>query len=256
MPIDRRALLAVVLGLLLLPGCGDGPGEQGEISVGAAASLRRVLPDLIERYRGDHPGAAFRVTYASSGTLRTQIEAGAPIDGTLLASERDVDQLVERGHAEADSRTVVARNVLVLVAGPESPATSIADLPSLPAKARVAIGAPGSAPVGRYARDLLRGRGLWDGLQEHLVFARDVSAVVAYVRRGEAAAGFAYATDARDVPELQVLEIADGADDPTPLIVGVAVKQAPGAAEFRSFLGWLATPDAREVLAAHGFGAP
>ena len=62
MRIDRRAFLALLLvplllGPLVAGGCGDGPGSNGTITLGAAASLRRVLPELIETYRADHPDA-------------------------------------------------------------------------------------------------------------------------------------------------------------------------------------------------------
>lgn len=259
MRIDRRGILArgLVLALVgLLAGCAEGADDDGTVTLGAAASLRRVLPELIEAYGTIDPDARFDVTYASSGTLRSQVDAGAPLDGVLLASERMADQLIRSQRAVADSRTVVASNVLVLIAARDSPATTIAALPALPDEARLAIGAPASAPVGRYARDLLRARGLWDDLQEHLVYARDVRAVVAYVRRGEAAAGFAYATDARTAPDLVVLEVADGTQDPTPRIVGVAIADAPQAAGVQTFLAWLTSPEAQAVLAAHGFGAP
>ena len=256
MRIDRRALLAAACALSVLGGCGDPPARDGAVHLGAAASLRRVLPALIDAYAAEHPEAAIEASYAGSGTIRAQAEAGAPIDAVLLASDQHLDLLVARGVAKAEARVVVARNVLVLVGGSDSPATSIAALPELPSRARLAIGAPDSAPVGRYARDLLQARGLWDALQSRLVHARDVSAVVAYVRRGEAAAGFAYATDVRGVEGVRVLERADGAEDPAPLVVGAVLAEAPHEAAARAFLAWLAEPAAREVLAAHGFQNP
>ncbi len=258
MPTDRRAVLAAAgLALLVLSGCGNGPHAEGEITLGAAASLRHVLPELLDTYRETVPDARFRVTYAASGTLRAQVEAGAPLDGVLLASDTMAASLVAAGQATHGSRVVVARNVLVLVAAPSADrALRFDTLAALPAGDRIAIGTPDTAPVGTHARTLLRARGVWDRLEEQLVYARDVSAVMAYVKRGEAQVGIAYATDARAAPELAVLDRAEGAEDPAPRVVGVAVAEATHAAAAGAFLAWLTTAPAQAVLAAHGFGKP
>src|SRR5690606_34428866 len=113
MRITRRSFTCL---LVALAGCRDERDGTVEVTLAAAASLRVVLPALIEGFAADHPRARIRPSYGASGDVRKRVEDGAPYDAVMMASAEPVADLVASGHVLPDSRRVVARNDLVLIA--------------------------------------------------------------------------------------------------------------------------------------------
>jgi ABC-type molybdate transport system substrate-binding protein len=83
-------------------------GQNREVTFAAAASLRQVLPKLIDACEKKHPGAHFVATYGASGDLEKQVEAGAPIDAVIFASGKPVDELIADSRVDKATRRVVA----------------------------------------------------------------------------------------------------------------------------------------------------
>ena len=141
------------LALLALVAC---HGDKPHLSIGAAASLRSAMPELVAAY-GKQTGTRVDVRYGSSDVLAKQVRDGVAFDALLLADEAVIDpSLVSKRH-------IIATNPIVLV-GPPGTSTTFLDLASLPGGAKIAIGDPKSVPVGRYARTYLQQLGSWDGL--------------------------------------------------------------------------------------------
>ncbi len=254
MPHDsRRDLpwLALAIGLAVLgQGC---TRAEPEVTLGAATSLREVVPALIHAYEAAGPAGHPRVTatYAASGDLKKQVEAGAPLDAVLLAGARPLDELAAEGRVDAASRRTLASNELVLV-GKRAAALTFDTLTTLPAGEHLAVGDPRTVPAGEYARDYLRGLGEWDALEPRLVLGANVAAVLVYARRGEAAAAIVYRTELRGVTDLAILDAAHGPSAPHPKVVAATVTGGkPGAA---AFLEFVASPAGQQVLASFGFG--
>jgi len=248
----RLGLLAAALGLWA---CARS-APAGEVTVAAAASLRAVLPDLARAYQATHPGAHLAATYGASGDLKKQVEGGAPVDAVIFAAGRPVDELAAAGRVEATSRRVIASNALVLIGPRGGPSATFATLAALPAGEHVAIGEPGAVPAGDYARAYLTTLRQWEALQGRLVLGGDVSAVLAYVRRGEVAAAIVYRTEVRGVPEVVVLDEARGPGAPHPEVVAAVVSGARGAAGAGAFLQFVASDEGQRILGEHGFGPP
>ena len=89
-------------------------------------------------------------------------------------------------------------------------------------------------PAGRYTKQALIEAKLWDALQPKLVQAQNVRQALDYVARGEAEAGFVYATDAAS--QAQKVKVALTVPTATPVRYPVAAigscKQKPAACEF------------------------
>ena len=119
---------------------------------------------------------------------------------------------------------------------------------------RIALGNPASVPAGRYARDALQRAGLWNDLAPRLVFGENVRQVLDYVARGEADAGFVYASDVLAANgRVQVAETVAT----SPIVYPVAVvKGSANVDAARAFVAFLDTPAARAILLRHGFAAP
>jgi molybdate transport system substrate-binding protein len=240
----------------LLCACSRSSPPAGEVTLAAAASLRGVLPELSRAYQAGHPDAHVTATYGASGTLKQQVEGGAPVDAVLFAAARPVDELIAAGEVEAASRRVIATNALVLVGPRGGRPVTFATLDALPVGERVAVGDPGAVPAGEYARAWLRSLGKWDALQGRLLLGGDVAAVLAYARRGEVAAAVVYRTEVRGVDDVVVLDEARGPAAPRPEVVAGVVHGARGAGEAGAFLGFVGSPEGQKVLADFGFGPP
>jgi molybdate transport system substrate-binding protein len=230
------------------------------VTVFAAASLGDVLQALARRWADRAP--ALRLSFAASSTLARQIEQGAPADIFISADEAWMDYLARRGRIDAASRRVLATNRLVVVrAGPPRAGEPPEDVAALRGAllagepdARIATGDPAHVPVGLYAEAALRRLGLWSAVDPRLVRADNVRSALAFVERGEAAAGIVYATDARVARGLHIAARFPAASHapiryPAALVAGAA----PAA---REVLARLFAPEAQTALREAGFGAP
>src|ERR1700733_6852877 len=88
--------------------------QAESITVFAAVSLKETLVEIGKTYEaqtGDHVDFNF----AASGPLAAQIAQGAPVDAFISAANKQVDQLIKGGKADAGSYRVIAKNSLVLI---------------------------------------------------------------------------------------------------------------------------------------------
>lgn len=259
MTLIGRLFVTLLLGassLAVGPVRAAAPAGSG-IVVFAAASLSESLQALADRYQHD-TGTPVRISFAASGTLARQIEAGAHADVFLSADAQWMDYLAERHLIDAHSRHDLLLNRLVLIA----PADSKVQLrlgPGVPVVAalgggRLALADPDSVPAGRYAKQAFVALGVWDRLEPVTVRAQDVRAALLWVARGEAPLGVVYATDARVEPRVRVVDTFP-ASTHAPIVYPVAVTSTadPAAAAFARYLD---TGAARAEFEARGFALP
>lgn len=249
-------IVLALFALALVLGCAKAPPKKTEVLLGVAASFRHATPVLIAAYAADHPDVAIVATYGGSGDLKRQVDGGAPIDGVIFASGKPVDELVAAGRVEAASRRVIATNKLVLIGPRGARPITFSTLEMLPAGEKLAIGDPASVPAGQYAREYLQALGKWRALQGSLVFGGDVSAVLAYARRGEVAAAIVYRTEIRGIDDVIVLDEAKGEGAPHPEVVCAAVRGARASTEAAAFLAFAGSAEGTRILADFGFGPP
>jgi molybdate transport system substrate-binding protein len=249
MELGSPTLIALTVSLAL--GCHE---REPEVTIAAATSLRGVMPALIASYEATHPGRKVTATYAASGDLKQQVEAGAPLDAVFFAGARPADELIGEGKAEAASRVVVASNELVLVGRQGTKALSFESLGALPRDAKLAVGDPRTVPAGEYAKSYLTALGEWDALQDRIITGSNVAAVMVYARRGEAAAAIVYRTEVREAPDLVVLDVAHGKDAPHATVVAALVTH--GRRDAADFLGFASSAVARDTWRSFGFGPP
>ena len=242
--------LVALLGAVLLT-CGD-PQPAGPV-VFAAASLADVLPEIAEEFvarGGERPTFSF----AGSGTLARQIEAGAPADLFVTADPALLDASVRAGRVRGEEVVAVASNALVVVT-PRDRRLAVGAASDLARASRIAMADPETAPAGAAARDWLQRAGVWDAVRPIVVPTLDVRAALAAVATGNARAGLVYATDARAEPERVTVAWRVPADQAPP-IVYVAVPLTGAGEPARAFLRHLASDAARATFRAHGFADP
>ena len=247
-----KSLTMVLAGLVLvaLAACSPAPlpGREDTVTVFAAASLTDALTEIAVDY-GRSGGPRVRLSFAASGAVARQVEAGAPADVVILADPVWMDRLAAAGRL-GERRFDLLVNDLVVIA-PAQAAVSEDPFATLPAGSRVAIGDPESVPAGAYARTWLQATGRWEAVRERLVFAADVRGVRAFVARHEAALGVVYRSDVVGQDEVRI--VLEPPPPEQPAILYPAAETADGGAEGRAFLDHLRTPRAAAIFRRHGF---
>lgn len=185
-----KKLLILILGLLL-----SVSAFSKEIVVSAAASLKNCLEEILPEYE-KLSGDKVLLNLGGSGTLRTQIENGVPVDLFISADQKNVKILVDKNMVKKENSYDFLSNSLILVKSPysKSSVNSVEGLKN--SDVYLVIGNPDTAPVGNYTLTALKNLEILDKLnREKLVYAKDVSAVVQYVEMGEADFGVIYNSD-------------------------------------------------------------
>jgi molybdate transport system substrate-binding protein len=248
----RRVFLALLAGLVLATA---GQAQASDLLVFAAASLKNAAEDIGKAYEASGAG---KVTYsfASSADLAKQIENGAPAAIFISADTKWMDYLAERKLIVADTRRDLLGNRLVLIAPADS--TIILDLaPGAPlaqalGDGKLAMADPDSVPAGRYGKAALEALNLWSSAEPAVVRAKDVRATLAFVERGEAAAGIVYATDAMVSKKVRIVDEFPEASHPK-IVYPIALIGGQDDAAARAFYDFLVGQKARGVFLDYGF---
>ncbi|MBC7783886.1 MAG: molybdate ABC transporter substrate-binding protein [Burkholderiales bacterium] len=226
---------------------------QPVIHVSAAISLREALEKTAVEFKSAE-GCEIKFNFGASGVLAAQVEQGAEVDIFIGASHRHVDQLIQKGTVEKESKTVIARNELVLVTPAAS--TQIASFQDLAADTtgKVAIGEPRTVPAGEYAMQTFDGLTLSTAVAPKLIFGATVRQVLDYVVRGEVDAGVVYRTDA--IVAGAAVRVAAVADESwhTPIeYPSVIVGSSQSKELSRKYITFLQSEAGQEILCKRGF---
>lgn len=229
------------------------PQITGTLMVSAAASLTDALLEIKQAFEAEHD-VEITFNFGGSGKLAQQIEQGAPVDVFISANTNWMDILVEHDFILSDSLTNVISNELVLIAHRDEPFT-YDQLSAINTNeiAQFAIGHPESVPAGTYAKQALVASGLWNELEQKVVYTQDVRQVIAFVATGNADLGIVYASDALIAEEVKVLTTIDASlhdDIAYPAAIVTHAKNQPAAAAFLTFL---TSAQAQEIFTRYGF---
>lgn len=138
------AALVIVL-LNVCPACRR---EQATESVTIDVLLAASLMDAVQVVQGEHFDESeprIRLNAGGSTTLRRQIEHGAPCDVFISADDEQIDRLIEQRLIDSASRTVVARNAMVVVQRKLDDDQSRRDVSGVPSEVPGDVDAKGGA---------------------------------------------------------------------------------------------------------------
>ena len=126
-------------------------------------------------YKKEHENVKFVFNFDSSGTLKTQIEEGAPADIFISAAMKQMDELDKGGFIKKDSIVKLLENKVVLIQ-PKDAKTEISSFEDV-ATDKVSMVAIGNAdvPVGQYTEQIYKNLGLWDQVAAKANLATNVS---------------------------------------------------------------------------------
>ena len=229
-------------------------GKTVEINVSAAASLKDALEKINENYK-QATGTTVVLSLGGSGSLSKQIKEGAPTDLFISASNKAMNELVENGTVEKESVSVILKNSLVLVVPKDNAAKieKVEDLANLDEKSKLAIGETETVPAGQYAKESLTNLKLWDKVESHVVYAKDVRQVRSYVEGGEAVAGFIYSSDAAGDDKIKVVQTMDESTHKKIVYPSAVIKGAANAEAAKEYEAFLKTDASMKIFEEFGF---
>ncbi len=247
-----RTLFTLILSLVLAAAA-----RAETVTISAAISLKEALTLIGKTYESKTTDKV-EFNFGASGPLAAQIEQGAPVDAFISAADKQVDELIKAGKADAQSRRLVVRNSLVLIvpAAEVNPPKSFDDLTADSVR-KIAIGEPKSVPAGQYAMQTLQSLKLTDALTPKIIYTANVRQVLDYVVRNEVDAGMVYTTDAKVAGDkVRVVATAsaslhDPIEYPAIIITGATHQSAA-----IRFLEFLQSSVAKDVFATQGFVLP
>ena len=248
LPNCLRAVAAALIAAAA-PACGVREENPASILFFAAASTQDAVREISTRFEAENQ-VPVTLNFAASSTLAQQILAGAGGDLFLSANLHWVKEVMTQGLASRRRDLLGNRLVVIAPSGSGLQLRKPSDLLD-PRIARLSLADPEGVPAGIYARDALRGLGLWQFLQSKVVRGSDVRQALFFVERGEAEAGIVYATDLRISDAVQPLLELDDASI-RPIVYPLVLLKSPGKAATR-FFEYLSSPESAEVFRRFGF---
>ena len=261
-----RKTLTLMTVLALLIG-GTGALAQTEIIVFAAASLTETLTEVAGRYMAARPDVMVTCNFDSSGTLKTQIQEGAPCDLFISAAKKQMDQLDINASAEVNTegldfvdratRVDLLENRVTLVV-PDGNPKGIESFDRLAERLKdedilLAIG-NSDVPVGQYTRKIFEYYGIdEEAVSGKLTYGSNVKEVTTQVAEHSVDCGIIYGTDAFSAGLSVVDEATEAMCGGRVVYPAAVLKSAAEPLAALDFLAYLQTDACAEVFASVGF---
>lgn len=243
----------VIFGLFLLCsiGCVSDPTTRDEILVFAAVSLVDALKDVSASYE-NHSSTTITINYGGSQMLAQQIASGAQADLFISAGATPMEFLTTRGIVGSDRIDLLNNKMILVMKSDRSKLDSLDTLRSTDIH-RIALANPEFAPAGIYAKQSLLNLGLWQVLEEKLVFSSDVRVALTYVESGNVDAAFVYETDVQKTRGLKILDIVP-IESYSPIVYPAAlINRSSQKQRSHKFLEFLQSQEALGIFKNHGF---
>ena len=250
-----RKKIAIFISLILsfsIMACSNSKEENKEIQISVAASLLEPMQKIVANFENEN-NVKVNINSGGSGTLKKQIVSGADVGLFISANERYVDELIEEGFVDATQKTNPFTNTLVLVRSNSSDEEikSIDDIVNKDVK--IAIGEVNTVPAGEYTKEALSNLGVWDSIQDKIIYCKDVTAVKSYVERGEVDCGFIYGSDALNIKDASV-EFTVDEKLHTPIVYTMApIKDYKESELCEKLIKTINSNESRKILKEYGF---
>ena len=242
--------------------------EEIELIVFAAASMTETMTEIKSLYEAANPGVTITYNFDSSGTLKTQIQEGAPCDLFISAAPKQMNALDSACDAEKNpdgldfvlqgSRINLLENKVALVV-PEDNPKGIESFEQLveALKGGDILFAMGNSdvPVGQYTQKILA----YFGLDEEelagkglITYGTNVKEVTTQVSESSVDCGVVYATDAFSAG-LTIVDTATKDMCGQVIYPAAVLKVSEKGEAAQAFLNYLTGPEATAVFESVGF---
>ena len=258
------AMLAALLGSLMLTGCGaekqeektatTAPPQQKELFISAAASLTDVMKELAAVYEKENPNVKITFNFGSSGALQKSIEQGAPSDLFFSAAQKQMDELEKAGELVDGTRKDLLLNEVVLIVPKDGKAdiNNFDDVNTDKVK-RIALGEPKGVPVGQYSEEIFTSMNCLDVVKAKAVYGSDVRQVLTWVESGEVDCGIVYATDAAISTKIRIAASAPEGSHAPIIYPAAELKGSKNKEDATAFLDFVSKPEMVKIFEKYGF---
>lgn len=253
--IQKSSIILLII--LLLSGCAaekTNTPEKIELIVAAATSLTDVAVEIADMYKAVAPDITITYTFGSSGALQTQIEEGAPVDIFMSAAKKQMTALKEKGLLNETTIKELLVNKVILIT-PKDSTKGISSFDDIADEkvSTIALGEPGSVPVGQYSEEIFTTLKILDKAKAKANYGSDVRQVLTWVETGVVDCGVVYATDAATSDTISIVcEAPEGSHKPVIYPVA-ALKNSKYSAEAQAFLDYLSSAEVINVFKNYGF---
>ena len=267
-----KRLICIIMTLCLLSSCfacaakAEKETSKTELIVFAAASLTEAMNQIVELYGKVAPNVTISCNFDSSGTLKTQIEKGAPCDLFISAAPKQMNQLDITASLDintdrldfvlSETRINLLENKVTLII-PEGNPKNIRSFDDLVEHLKagdilLAIG-NGDVPVGQYTQKIFAFYNISEEeISSCLTYGSNVKEVTSQVSDKTVDCGIVYATDAYSA-NLEVVDTATKEMCGQVLYPAAVLKGSANSEAASAFLEYLKGPEASKVFSSIGF---
>ncbi|RXJ01912.1 molybdate ABC transporter substrate-binding protein [Anaerobacillus alkaliphilus] len=236
--------------VVIISGCAT-VEKKPELHIAAASNLVQAFTELGEEYEKE-TNVKIVFSFGSSGQLTEQILNGAPFDIFAPASP----SFYRNFHTEAllDDQPVFAlgRIGVATLREQDFTITKLEDLLD-DAIIKVAIANPEHAPYGLAAKQALEQAGIWDDIEEKLVYGRNISDTFTLLETGNVEAAF-IALSLKD-EKVNFMLIDDHMHEVLEQPISV-LSTTKYQEEARQFIEFLFSEEAQIILEKYGYSIP
>jgi len=253
-----KKYLSLIFLIMFLIGCSSASSlpttDSVQLTVAAASDLQFAFTEIGELYEQE-TGNKVIFTFGSTGQLAQQIDNGAPFDLFAAANFSFVDELANNNRVIPETVALYARGHIVLAVNKDSgvSAVSLEDLLSDDIT-RIAIANPEHAPYGLAAKEALISAGVWEKIENKIVFGENVRQTLQFIQTGDAQVGIV-ALSVANVPEITWSLIDDSLHNPLNQALAV-VTSSPHQEEAKEFAEFINGEKGRPIMQKYGFVLP
>ncbi len=242
---------AWLLAALLLASCGANDDET--LNVAVAANFTEPAQEIADLFKRA-TGTTAMLSFGSTGQLFAQIRQGAPFEVFLAADAAVPARLVSEGLGVPESVFTYAVGELALY----STTLDLTDGESVLQRGtfeRIAMANPLTAPYGRAAAETIGAMELEESLRTKIVEGNNVTQAFQFVETGNAELGFVALSQVPDRASSSVWTVPETLHSPL-VQDAVLVRRGAESRAALEFIDFLKSPQATEVIRAHGYGTP
>lgn len=246
----KNYFLIIIVGVLMLSACHK--TEESKLNIAVAANMQFAMKELVNEYEA-LSGVECQLIISSSGKLTAQIREGAPYDIFVSANMKYPQDLFDAGFTTSKPE-VYAYGNLVLWSKTDDMSLSLDSLNNKMLH-HIALANPKMAPYGMAAQEVLENLGLYESLEDKLVFGESIAQCNQFIISKSAEMGFTaksvvFSQNAKD--QGHWIDI-----DPslyTPIAQGaVIIKQSELQPEAKAFYEFLFSEKAAVILKEFGY---
>ncbi|OEG00242.1 molybdate ABC transporter substrate-binding protein [Vulcanibacillus modesticaldus] len=232
----------------------DSTKNMPELTIAAASDLKLAFTEIGRSFE-KATNSKIIFSFGSTGQLTDQIENGAPFDIFAAANIAYIDYLKDKNLIIDDTQRVygIGRIGLAMLKTNPIKINNLNDLLK-PEIKKIAIANPKHAPYGLAAKQALESAGLWEKINEKLVYGKNISDTLMLIETGNADAGIIALSISND-EKINFQLIDDKLHTPIKQAIAV-IKGSKHEDLSRSFINYINSKEGQEIMKKYGFIHP